>query len=535
MAAGEEKTIAELSDRFEAVEIEPPQASGGKKQKRLPDKHTDRAAWNAHYEREIAEEYAWFFRNLESSKPKILKKQSDEHFLGFKGYDIKMVNQEIALIMTELVRTEQTLANLSLEKLENCTFEADWAALDQMKKNELVLEGLYRGACGAPQENSRIDCPEMTVNGLAGDGDYSLIHLLRRLVEHYTTGRYLEEPVFLFTHPYKDFGAEAWKRTDFDGAFTYLVTLYRTCYISETLRGTLQAFYDMPPAPLTRMNLFSRTLTSAMVVSEDTPSYGAAFRYLGVPRTEKAQLEYACYTCKCVKDRDELKRCGKCLSVRYCSGECQKKDWSHHKKFCGATHFEPALLMPPPLPRPEFIGCPSAIKCYVRSKALWQQIEWLSKPDSLLQDYHFEIAPNRTRSVRILDPPGGQLIFFVARRRAIALGDLSAVNTMLSILHCMRLRGQLNLTSQQIVSQFEKEYGVEIRSGVGVVGAGEYSLSTEQEKDEEREFHRQRLAAASYSDPNVVRDVFSPPTRAEIEEELTYQNGPLPQWMFEGG
>jgi hypothetical protein len=35
-------------------------------------------------------------------------------------------------------------------------FEADWTALKMEKKRELVLEGLYRGACAAPRDNTTV-------------------------------------------------------------------------------------------------------------------------------------------------------------------------------------------------------------------------------------------------------------------------------------------------------------------------------------------------------------------------------------------
>jgi len=37
----------------------------------------------------------------------------------------------------------------------------------------------------------------------------------------------------------------------------------------------------------------------------------------------------------CYSHSDTLKLCGKCKKRKFCSSECQKKDWTTHKVFCG--------------------------------------------------------------------------------------------------------------------------------------------------------------------------------------------------------
>ncbi|KAJ7264655.1 hypothetical protein C8J57DRAFT_1718540 [Mycena rebaudengoi] len=134
--------------------------------------------------------------------------------------------------------------------------------------------------------------------------------------------------------------------------------------------------------------------------------------------------------------------------------------------------FDPALVTPTSadVAPPEFIGCPAPIAGFVRSPALWRQIEFLSKPDSHTRDYHFDTGPNRTRSIRIQDP-GLRISFLVARRRAMASGDPRAVRNMHQILSTLQRAGILLLTPVQITGQLEREYRVQLRDDPASGGA----------------------------------------------------------------
>jgi hypothetical protein len=50
-----------------------------------------------------------------------------------------------------------------------------------------------------------------------------------------------------------------------------------------------------------------------------------------------AGLSGVCLACQTRKPKSDLKVCSRCKSVQYCSAECQKKDWKHHKKKCVAA------------------------------------------------------------------------------------------------------------------------------------------------------------------------------------------------------
>jgi hypothetical protein len=44
-----------------------------------------------------------------------------------------------------------------------------------------------------------------------------------------------------------------------------------------------------------------------------------------------------CVTCATVVSRNEAHLCGGCRSTTYCSRECQKADWSHHREKCAVS------------------------------------------------------------------------------------------------------------------------------------------------------------------------------------------------------
>ncbi|KAJ7756568.1 hypothetical protein B0H16DRAFT_1885861 [Mycena metata] len=413
-----------------------------------PNKHTDRTAWNAHFERKLSEKYNSFSFNLVS-----LEENSDMKSWGCKGLDIQEIHYEIALRTREIMGVEGKLINASLERISDGTFEADWTALELKRKQELVLEGLYRGACGAPRDNSRIVCPEMTISGLAGDGEYNLIGLvppalllrvprkvhlpslqLKRLIEHDPTGHGYVKEIFLFTHPYVDYELRCSDRAlDIVKAGAYLANLLRNFYILETLHGTFDAYHAVAARRVIPAKCTDRIRTEER--RQESRTFRTGFKKSGYSVVESQCNEeaaialHACAVCKRTdKSRTAFKLCGKCALTRYCSVECQKKDWSDHKKFCGQTRFDPAMFIPT-LQGPEvFIGCPAPIEGFVRTPALWRQIRYLSEPDSQTQDYHFDMSattesrttsqststPPRTRSIRIMHPPGAQSLHSAA-------------------------------------------------------------------------------------------------------------------------
>lgn len=175
--------MSELEDLFQSLDFyrskdKKGQAKNIDRFRTRPDKHTQRKAWNYHFERDISRKYDSFTYTCVMTEDR-----TDYDTIScWQSSPITELNQDNAILTKEIMEVEGHLIARASENIVYGSFEADWKKLDVEKKKEIVLEGLYRGACDAPRDNSRISCPEMTIKGLIGDSEYNLINLVSRTI-----------------------------------------------------------------------------------------------------------------------------------------------------------------------------------------------------------------------------------------------------------------------------------------------------------------------------------------------------------------
>lgn len=74
----------------------------------------------------------------------------------------------------------------------------------------------------------------------------------------------------------------------------------------------------------------SRQITDDSAVDTATRATGPTRPTVSVTETKESIID----TCKFCLKKEAAKKCGKCMSVMYCSRTCQRNDWKAHKKVC---------------------------------------------------------------------------------------------------------------------------------------------------------------------------------------------------------
>jgi hypothetical protein len=225
-----------------------------------PDKHIDREGWNAYYEREVAAKYACISINYP------MLEDSPDQEKNWKACgpiaDLKQHNDYDGKL---LMHEEGILIAVAIENLHDGNFEAEWKALDADRKKKLVIEGLYRAVCAAPRDLTRMTCPELTVKGLSGDGQYGLIKMvsidgsvrcillmpfvsqLERIIAHDPTGNLRVKTLYLFSNAQVDHEMRFTdKAPDLLKTFIQSLVLARNWLIVKTLVGILEAYVCRP-------------------------------------------------------------------------------------------------------------------------------------------------------------------------------------------------------------------------------------------------------------------------------------------------
>ncbi|KAJ7611361.1 hypothetical protein DFH06DRAFT_1373539, partial [Mycena polygramma] len=132
----------------------------------IPSKQLWPEDWNFHFERAYLRKYG---PNADLATWK--RENYDFELISYIG-NLRRCNQDIAASSKALLESEGALVALAIEELVDRDFEAAWMALEKGTKQCLVLEGLVHAAFKA-REKSRFDCPEMSLFGLIGDGEYN--------------------------------------------------------------------------------------------------------------------------------------------------------------------------------------------------------------------------------------------------------------------------------------------------------------------------------------------------------------------------
>ncbi|KAK0455202.1 uncharacterized protein EV420DRAFT_1765639 [Desarmillaria tabescens] len=447
-----------------------------------PDKDKYRTAWNKSWEDDLLDRYPPGQRppNMISAMlPERIRFLRDAESLPSLQLENDIRTKEICIL-------QRDLAEAAVTGLSNDNLEERWRSLSQQRREELVLEGLYvTSRVPNGMEAWRLWCPEMTVATLSGTNDRDFFHLLKMLLPVDRVKETLGTPLLVPNPAFEEL-----MMTD-DAMLRRMVDryrLYRSYFITMAVWSILNAFYgnreQMQAAkPLYRdksetTKAFLRRAKEIYKAEGKLPEFSESQKDYD-RRKETENWENLCWHCN-RKEADasaggeRFQICSRCKTVgrvvRYCSVECQKKDWKQgfprpHKAICGKDVFEEDKTdesIPETKDTESETGIPPPDPLFKRSPDLLHQISFITKPTPC--DYVY-MRPRPFDDIGIDIPdievaaPEDKVLFTAMRRQAMINGDPVAVLNMYAILG---IHAPPSISDNRLKTQLKKEYGVDV-------------------------------------------------------------------------
>ncbi|KAF7325124.1 hypothetical protein MKEN_00555900 [Mycena kentingensis (nom. inval.)] len=319
----------------------------------IPLRHLHPHDWNFYFEHEYKDKYR------PGGNPYRYWLETHDFFVeGFRG-NAPLAQKEHVKIMVTLSIFHFTFTPYVVEVMERGDFERAWVAMGKAEREELALKALIRGADVA-HERGRMDCPEMSMENMVGDGEFSVLSLLKAVAAY----RGEEGPLYVYTHPAFEaeispllaYGKGHWRFT-----YAHIRVAYRLYFISATLSAILDIHAGIPPSAGDTQDI-DRTFydvpacfqCGAEAPSPASESESASASPSGTAATSPATLS----------------RCSACAFATYCSAACQKRNWREHKEQCASIKairpLDPELKFSPIECRAVFAGGLKRARCALK-------------------------------------------------------------------------------------------------------------------------------------------------------------------------
>lgn len=122
--------------------------------------------------------------------------------------------------------------------------------------------------------------------------------------------------------------------------------LFNTDFYSNCIK--VEKFFKviLPPTVQSSASEESASESASVSASESASAYISTNTYAYSSASESTVMS-RCNYCNKFKYRYELKKCGQCMSVRYCSIACQSLDWKEQHKHMCMPYLEPVPLHQP--------------------------------------------------------------------------------------------------------------------------------------------------------------------------------------------